>query len=95
MGTWIKEDGTETEAPVTAKSLEELQKFVGGWIEVLPLNDGCSLVVNEEGLLLGQNPNQRATDMIREHGGSRLVLARPYLVGPVVLLDKKEARSYR
>ena len=38
-------------------SLEAMQALVGGWIEILRLNDGLDLVMNEEGKLLGLPPN--------------------------------------
>lgn len=40
--------------------LEELQKFVDGYIEIVNLNDGRILVVNDEGKF-GYEVNEKAT----------------------------------
>lgn len=45
--------------------LEELQKFVGGYIEPVYLNDGRIMWVNEEGRLDGLPFNAIAYDMTR------------------------------
>lgn len=42
-------------------SLRELQKIVGGYIEVLNLYGGELMVVNEEGKLKGLGINEKAT----------------------------------
>lgn len=45
-------------------TLEELQEFVGGFIEVIPAREeGFILVINEEGKLNGLPYNGRATDL--------------------------------
>ena len=66
MGMYILTDGSEKQVkPKNGKhfSLEELQDFVGGYIELLRLPSGGWLVLNEEGKL--RNPplpiNERAT----------------------------------
>lgn len=41
--------------------LKELQEFVGGYIEVVPLGNGKIMVVNEEGRLLNLPPNWAVT----------------------------------
>lgn len=46
----------------TAK-LEELQKLVGGYIEIINLSSNMVMVVNEEGLLLNLPANDLATSM--------------------------------
>jgi hypothetical protein len=61
-----KTDGTTEE--VEAKngkdfSLEELQKYVGGYIEVVNLNTKLIMIVNEEGKLNNLPLNERATTM--------------------------------
>ena len=38
--------------------LENLQELVGGWIEAVHLDDGLTLVVNEEGLIHNLPANQ-------------------------------------
>lgn len=37
--------------------LEELQKFVGGYIEVVPLTENILLICNEEGKIKGLKPS--------------------------------------
>lgn len=61
---WCKANGRVT--PVTPKngtdfSLEELQKFVGGFIEVVRLNDDQIMVVNEEGAIKDMEYNPAAS----------------------------------
>lgn len=47
-------------------SLEELQKFVGGYIEIVCVADGeLSMVLNEEGKLLRLPINHIATNLYR------------------------------
>lgn len=47
-------------------SLEELQSFVGGSIEVVPLTDGEYMVVNEEGKLRNLPYNSTATKVYND-----------------------------
>lgn len=44
-------------------TLEELQKFVGGNIELVYLQNGDHLIVNEEGLLLQLKKNHEASEI--------------------------------
>jgi hypothetical protein len=74
---------TETVSPIDGKhfSLEELQKFVGGYIEFISLNgNGLMMVVNEEGKLKNLQVNQIATDTYK--GGD-------IILGDVLICDKK------
>lgn len=48
-------------------SLEELQEFVGGYIETITLLDDLIMVVNEEGKLLGLPFNKAATEILWYH----------------------------
>lgn len=83
--TTIHVDGTVTTKEYTKVKLEDLQREVGGYIQVIPLfprweGKRCTAYCNEEGRLFGLKPNDRAT----EHWRSE----RPhldYLVGPVVI----------
>lgn len=60
--------------------LEELQEYVGGFIELVPLDGHIMMVVNEEGKLLRMPDNAMATDI------NRLFRKSPdVLVGDVVL----------
>ena len=82
MALWIKTDGSiEEVTPQTRKKfkLEELQRMVGGYIEVVYLSDKKMLVVNEEGRIHGLESNLRAS-----------VYANQIIVGNVVLLTRGE-----
>lgn len=55
---------TETKTITDKKlTLEEMQKFVGGLVELVYLGNGDHLIVNEEGILLGLPRNQEATEI--------------------------------
>ena len=69
MAKLIKTDGTITEVkPNNGKtfSLKELQKFVGGLVEIVPLPSGKEICVNEEGKLIDLPKNEEATKIWRE-----------------------------
>jgi hypothetical protein len=77
----IPPDGPPTDLPMKGvrPTLRELQKAVGGYIEIVPV-DGVQrtvLVVNEEGLLQRLPPNPRACR-----------IARQLIVGTAVLLPR-------
>ena len=59
-------------------TLAELQGLVGGHIEVVYLEGNKQLIVNEEGLLLGLEPNEPAS-----------MLAGTLIVGNAVMLEGK------
>jgi hypothetical protein len=60
------------EAPPT---LEEVQSFVGGIVEVVRLPGGAQLLVNEEGLIYGLPLNKEATQIAGQSiVGNALVL---------------------
>lgn len=61
-------------------SLEELQGYVGGYIELIRLNK-VLLVVDEEGKLKGKPVNMRATALYR-----RYVKTSDYIVGDALLV---------
>lgn len=69
-------------------TLEELQKFVGGYIEALGLHDGRVMWLNEEGKLDGLPLNAIATDMAR-----RLSFLMPddYILGDVLIATPAES----
>jgi hypothetical protein len=75
----------ETERP----SLEDMQEFVGGRIELVYLSNGDHLVINEEGLLEGLQPNTRATDLWWLDVGMDNVFKHglPPLVGDIILVE--------
>ncbi len=66
MATLLKTDGTmETVLPENGKTftLEELQKSVGGHIELVHTDDGKKMYINEEGKLDGLPLNRRASGL--------------------------------
>ena len=63
MSKLIKADGTVQDVLPqngTDYKLDELKKFVGGYIEIVRLNDSEIMVVNEEGAFT-KEPNKLAT----------------------------------
>lgn len=65
-------------------TLEELQTYVGGSIEIIDIADGRVMVLNEEGKLNGLPPNMKATALLMK--GKRLF---PDIVaGDVVVCDE-------
>ena len=68
---WYKADGTILEV-VPANShdfvLDELQGFVGGYIEIIQLNESQIMVLNEEGKLKRLPMNENAT-LLALHAG--------------------------
>lgn len=66
----------------TAFELEELQEIVGGYIEIIRLNDGKIIIVNEEGLMQGLPVNIEATNILRrDHSTAQ------YIVGNAIVCD--------
>lgn len=49
-------------------TLEKLQEIVGGYIQVVDLENNKQMIVNEEGILLGLDINRKATLLAREQG---------------------------
>ncbi len=65
------------EAGEIRDELEDLQKAVGGYIEVVPLSDTAAMVVNEEGKLLNLRLNRW---IIGREGRVRDVLCGTFLI---------------
>ena len=66
----------------TTFELEEMQEIVGGYIEIIRLNDGRIIIVNEEGLLQGLPVNIEATNILRrDHSTTQ------YIVGTAIVCD--------
>ncbi len=67
----LKADGTNQKyPPANGKhyTLAELQAAVGGYIEIVHLDEGA-LVINEEGKLHGLPLNERASELYYLHNG--------------------------
>ena len=85
MATIIKSDGQCIETQPKNKTdfkLEELQEIVGGYIEVLTLNDEEIMVINEEGKVDGLPLNLKATD----------IYALDFIVGDVLVCKSNEVK---
>lgn len=69
--------------------LDELKRFVGGFIEIVRINDKQIMVVNEEGKLNGLPYNSLATEaLILAYQGR----VDDYIVGDVLLCDNDMVR---
>ena len=64
-------------------SLEKLQEIVGGYIRIVKLSDGRTMIVDEEGLLKNKPLNKPATELAQPS-----IHSNDYIVGNVVVLDK-------
>lgn len=62
---------------------EELQKIVGGYIEIVNLDDNHIMVVNEEGKLMDLPYNQKATYLYQ----NRFIGCSDYIVGNVLVCE--------
>lgn len=96
MPLWIQSDGTINSATPFVEGdglLKQLQDFVGGYIEVIHLNDGSSMVINEEGALIGLPNNIKATQLMRGTG-TFVLTVNGYLQGPVVVLTPEEEADW-
>lgn len=95
MGQIIRTDGsTQVVAPANGKDykLEELQKIVGGFIEIVELTGGKIMVINEEGKFYCQE-NPKATHELRiarlaEYGFS----TGDWIAGDVLICKSNEVR---
>ena len=79
----LKSDGSVANYPPVGEhyTLEELQKAVGGYIEVVSLKDDYIMVINEEGKCQGLLLNQKATDL---YGNNQ-----DYIVGNALVCQSK------
>lgn len=87
MGLIIKATGEKLEvSPKNGKDykLKELQSIVGGYIEVVQLNNDDIMVVNEEGLINGMAFNFYATYLAKKANPCH------YIVGDVLVCKSKE-----
>jgi len=86
MATWIKTNEAIAVEPKNGKDfkLDELQKFVGGYIEIVQLNRDMIMVCNEEGKLMGLPFNPTASIL--------LMTARrnDYIAGDVLVCKSSE-----
>ena len=87
MATLIKSNGTEVEIHPNSKffSLEELQSFVGGYIEIVALDKEFYMVLNEEGKLKCLPKNDKATRLYH-----RVRYTDDVIVGNVLICNNTE-----
>ena len=71
-------------------TLKQMQKAVGGWIEVITLNPKQKMEINEEGKLLGLRINTKATEMFQEAFPGTM----DYIAGDAVILEGKARFGY-
>lgn len=91
MAKIIKTDGTIVEVTPqngTDFKLEELQKIVGGYIEVLRLTDNEIMVANEEGKFCCAY-NHEATQIAKEY---ETIYKNDYICGDVLICNDDEVR---
>jgi hypothetical protein len=70
-------------------SLEELQGVVGGYIQLIELDDNRMLVVNEEGQLKGLKVNKIASDILRTSRPNFDPFGGNILVGDILFTSKR------
>lgn len=81
-GILIKSDGSY-EVVEYEDSLDELQRIVDGYIEYVMVDNGISMIVNEEGLLRGLDYNEIASRFYRG----------PCIVGNVLMVGVKNGEN--
>ena len=67
--------------------LEELQKIVGGFIEIADLRNGQIMIINEEGKIMSLPYNERATELYRKK-----VCKGDFIAGDVLICKSEEVR---
>jgi len=77
--TTVKEIKSKNDDP----SLSEAQKFVGGWVECVQVNDGV-LIIDEEGKLKDKPVNQVASKMYADKYGDEDII-----VGDAIYIPHK------
>lgn len=83
MAKLMKIDGTVKDLGETGLSLAAKQKLVGGYIEVVTLNDdGMVLVINEEGKLREMERNDEATKLALNN---QAIFEGDYIAGDAIL----------
>ena len=63
--------------------LEELQGYVGGYIQIIPIDTCRIMVMDEEGKLKGKQTNDKATELL--YGN---IMRWDYVVGDVLVCGK-------
>ena len=71
-------------------SLEEAQKFVGGYVEGVELNNGDYMIINEEGKIHQLPVNTEATKVCEQSYGATDVI-----MGPAIVIKAKARKEWR
>ena len=90
MAEIIKTDGTRTATTPANRAyftLEEMQRAVGGLVQIVELDDKQSMILNEEGKLLDQPYNEEADEIFHQH-----FVTLDYIVGDVLLCENEYIR---
>lgn len=90
MATIYRANGTKEE--VTPKNgmdfkLKELQKIVGGVIDIIGLDNGKIMVINDEGKLMYLPINMEATEMYQSFYNTD-----DFIVGDVLVCEDEEVQ---
>ncbi len=75
---------------VSLATLKDMQKAVGGDVEVLPLAEDAVVYVNEDGKGLGLPRNGRATAFVSSYF---LLLPGDFIAGPMLVSGPNDARG--
>lgn len=89
MATLIKTDGSKLEIqPQNGLDfqLDELQKFVDGYIDIINLHNGDILVINDNGKDV-LDSNETATEIAHKHNA---IFGWDYICGDVVMCKDRE-----
>jgi hypothetical protein len=91
MAKLIKVDGSETivHPKDSHFTLEELQAFVGGYVQMIQLPNGEEMYLNEEGKLENLPINRRATTLGKVCG----IATDDCIVGDVIILNSQEIQA--
>lgn len=98
MAVWIKANGEREEVfPPNPKGikrpkfkLDDLQRYVGGYIELVRLNRNRKMWVNEEGKIHGLPYNAEATAIVAGVS-DQLLAGTGMIVGDVLITEPGEA----
>ena len=85
MGMLFKTSGEQEELKPAGQylSLEEMQKAVGGYIELIRLNDKKALIINEDGKIMKLDFNLKATAL-----AAHVLRHDDFIVGNAVLVEE-------
>ena len=86
MAKLIKSNGVETNLTPQNKTdfqLTELQKIVGGLIQIVKTKDGRTMVINEEGKINDLPINQKASELYQYNEFD-------FIVGDVLICNENE-----